>query len=185
MHSFTGRAAALAFLVSLLSGQEPSGWRDPSPHKIQFVTVNENVRLEVLDWGGSGRPMVLLSGGGGTAHIFDDFAPKLAKDYHIYGITRRGFGASSVPGSGYDADRLGDDVLEVIDSLKLAVPLLVGASLGGEELSSVGSPKPARISGLIYLDAAYPYAFDNGKGLRSSGDGRELPRDTPAPGCVG
>jgi pimeloyl-ACP methyl ester carboxylesterase len=121
--------------------------------------------------------MVLLSGLGGTAHIFDDFAPKLANDYHVYGITRRGFGASGAPASGYDADRLGDDVLEVIDSLKLAGPLLVGASLGGEELSSLGSRKPARVSGLIYLDAAYPYAFDNGKGPSL----KELLQGTPQP----
>jgi hypothetical protein len=39
--------------------------------------VQEGVRLEVLDWGGSGRPLVLLAGGGDTAHVFDDFAPKL------------------------------------------------------------------------------------------------------------
>jgi hypothetical protein len=29
---------------------------DESPHTVQFVTVDRNVKLEVLDWGGSGRP---------------------------------------------------------------------------------------------------------------------------------
>jgi pimeloyl-ACP methyl ester carboxylesterase len=150
--------------VAALFAQQSTLWHDPSPHKIRFVTVAENVRLEVLDWGGSGRPVVLLAGLGGTAHTFDEFAPKLASDYHVYGITRRGSGASSVPAAGYGADRLGDDVLEVLDSLKLDHLVLVGVSLGGEELSSVGSRYPGRISGLIYLDAAYSYAFDNGKG---------------------
>jgi pimeloyl-ACP methyl ester carboxylesterase len=126
--------------------------------------VEENVRLEVLDWGGSGPPVVLLPGGGNTAHVFDGFAPKLAVTYHVYGITRRGFGASSGPASGYEADRLGDDVLAVLDSLKLKRPVLVGHSLGGEELSSIGSRYSQHIAGLVYLDAAYQYAFDNGKG---------------------
>src|SRR5207249_6687009 len=92
--------------------QQPSteaGQRDESPHTVHFVTVDGNVKLEVLDWGGSGRALVLLAGLGDTAHVFDDFAPKLANTYHVYGITRRGFGASSVPDSGYSADRLGDD----------------------------------------------------------------------------
>ena len=88
-----------------------------SPHTVQFVTVDENVKLEVLDWGGSGRPVVLLAGLGSTAHVFDQFAPKLTATCHVYGITRRGFGGSSVPDSGYSADRLGDDVLAVVDSL--------------------------------------------------------------------
>jgi hypothetical protein len=32
--------------------QETTVWQDPSPHKVQFVTVDSDVRLEVLDWGG-------------------------------------------------------------------------------------------------------------------------------------
>ncbi len=47
----------------------------------------------------------------------------------------------------------------VIDALKLVRPILVGHSIAGEELSSVGSRHPERIAGLIYLDAAYSYAF--------------------------
>jgi pimeloyl-ACP methyl ester carboxylesterase len=55
-------------------------------------------------------------------------------------------------------------VLAVLDSLKLNNAVLVGHSLAGEELSSVGARYPKRIAGLVYLDAMYPYAFDNGKG---------------------
>jgi non-heme chloroperoxidase len=150
--------------AALLLAEEPGVWRDPSPHRIRVVRVERNVSLEVLDWGGSGRAMVLLSGLGGTAHSFDDFAPKLTGLGHVYAITRRGFGASSAPTSGYDADRLGDDVLAIMRSLEIVRPVLVGESLGGEELSSVGSRYPSRVAGLVYLDAAYPYAFDNGKG---------------------
>jgi pimeloyl-ACP methyl ester carboxylesterase len=134
-------------------------WNSTTAQTVRFVTVDKNVRLEVLDWGGSGRPLVLLAGLGDTAHVFDRFAPKLAHDYHVYGITRRGFGLSSLPADGYSADRLGDDVLAVIDTLKLDRPVLVGHSIGGEELSSVGSLHPEKIAGLVYLDAAYPYAY--------------------------
>jgi pimeloyl-ACP methyl ester carboxylesterase len=155
---------ALGVYETLVYSQEPSSWHDPSPHRGQFVTVEENVRLEVLDWGGVGPPIVLLAGGGHTAHVFDGFAPKLAEGFHVYGITRRGFGTSSAPASGYGADRLGDDVLAVLDFLKLTQPVLVGHSFAGEELSSVGSRYPKRVTGLVYLDAGYQYAFDNGQG---------------------
>ena len=69
-------------------------WKDPSSHVSRFIAVGQDVRLEVLDWGGAGRPLVLLPGGGNTAHVFDNFAPKLTSDFHVYGITRRGFGES-------------------------------------------------------------------------------------------
>ena len=155
-------SVAVLLLVSTtgcLCAQEHAPWRDPSPHSIQFISVDDNVKLEVLDWGGSGRPLVLLAGLGNTAHVFDDFAPKLTSAYHVVGITRRGYGASSVPDSGYSADRLGDDVLAVLDALKLDRPVLVGHSIAGEELSSVGARHPDRIAGLIYLDAAYSHAY--------------------------
>jgi non-heme chloroperoxidase len=135
---------------------------DSSPHTVQFVTVDKDVKLEVLDWGGAGRPLVFMAGGGRTAHDYDQFAPKFTERYHVYGITRRGFGASSKPAptaANYAADRLGDDVLAVIDALKLNRPVLVGHSLAGEELSSIGSRYPERVAGLIYLDAAYPWAY--------------------------
>src|SRR5262249_21637358 len=53
-----------------------TAWLDPSLHSVQFISVENNVKLEVLDWGGSGRAVVLLAGLGNTAHIFDKFAPK-------------------------------------------------------------------------------------------------------------
>lgn len=150
--------------VTALYSQEPVPWRDPSPHVSQFVTVDKDVRLEVLDWGGSGRPVVLLAGGGNTAHVFDEFAPKLTPNYHVYGITRRGFGASTYAPLENSADRLGEDVFAVIHSLKLDKPVLVGHSIAGTELSAVATLHPESIAGVIYLEAGYPYAFDNGKG---------------------
>lgn len=154
----------VALLVARLYARDSAEWKDPSPHVTRFVNVEKDVRIEVLDWGGSGSPIVLLAGGGDTAHVFDDFAPKLTADHHVYGLTRRGFGASGFSPVGYGADRLGDDVVAVMNALQLTKPVLVGHSLAGEELSSVGTRYPDRVAGLIYLEAAYPYAFDDGKG---------------------
>lgn len=135
---------------------------DSSPHRMRFVTVAAGLRLEVLDWGGRGPPLIFLAGLGNTAHVFDDFAPQFTAKHHVYGITRRGIGLSSAPPptyENYNANRLGDDVLAVIDVLKLDRPVLVGHSIAGVELSSIGTRHPEKVAGLIYLDAAYALAF--------------------------
>lgn len=62
-------------------------------------------------------------------------------------------------GGNYAPDRLGDDVLAVIDALKIDRPILAGHSIAGQELSSIGSRHPEKVAGLIYLEAAYGYAF--------------------------
>jgi pimeloyl-ACP methyl ester carboxylesterase len=154
----------LSLQAPLYSWQSASSWRDPSPHNVLLIPVDKDVRLEVLDWGGSGRPIILLAGGGNTAHVFDEFAPKLTANHHVYGITRRGFGASGFSASGSGVDRLRDDVLAVMDALKFERHVLVGHSIAGAELSAVATSYPDRVAGLVYLEAGYPYAFDNGKG---------------------
>ena len=64
---------SIAFFILSL---EASAQTDLSPHKVQFVTVEQGVQLEVLDWGGSGGPLIFLAGAGDTAHCFDGFAPQ-------------------------------------------------------------------------------------------------------------
>jgi non-heme chloroperoxidase len=158
------------FVLSLLSvvTLHAQGKIDSSSHTVQMIPVEKDVSLEVLDWGGTGRPLVLLTGLPDTAHVFDDFAPKLTAWYHVYGITRRGRGVSSKPepnATNYTADRLGEDVLAVIAALHLNKPVVAGHSIAGEELSYIGSHHPEKVAGLIYLEAGYPYAlYDQANG---------------------
>ena len=151
-------AGAVCCLLSLgFASLAHAGWRDPSPHRVSLIEVEKGVKLEVLDWGGSGRPVVLLAGLGNSAHVFDDFARKLAKEYRVFGITRRGYGESSVPENGYTSDRLADDVVAVIEALKLAKPVIIGHSIAGLELSSLGSRHADRVAGIVYLDAIFTW----------------------------
>jgi pimeloyl-ACP methyl ester carboxylesterase len=92
----------------------------------------------------------------GPPESFNDFAPELTTDHHVYGITRRGFGASDFSASQNPVDRLRDDVLAVIGALKLERSVLVGHSIAGAELRSVATSHPDRVAGLIYLEAGYP-----------------------------
>jgi pimeloyl-ACP methyl ester carboxylesterase len=161
MRSPLASAIALGIFLALAIAQAAiaADWHDPSPHKVQFVPVAENVRLEVLDWGGSGTPILLLAASGDTAHEFDDFAPKLTAHHHVYAITRRGYGASGFDPEKYGVDLLGDDVVAVMDALKIDRVILAGHSFAGAELSDVATRHPGRVTGLIYLEAAYSFGF--------------------------
>jgi non-heme chloroperoxidase len=154
VQNFLIRLLALTLVASAAGYAREPAWHDMSKHQVEFVTVEDGVKLEVLDWGGSGRPVVLLAGSGNTAHVYDDIAPKLTGFCHVYGITRRGYGTSSHTESGYSERRLAQDILQVLDSLKLVKPVLVGHSMAGEELTGLGNEHSDRLGGLIYLEAA-------------------------------
>lgn len=156
MKLYFAAAAAFALVLGLLPAAEQP---PPAPPSVQFVPVDVDVKLEVLYWGGKGPAVVMLAALGADAHEFDNFAPQLTDRYHVIGITRRGFGASSKPTAGYSNERLGQDVIAVLDALKIQRAVFVGHSIAGMELSSIGTRDPKRVYGLIYVEAAYAYAF--------------------------
>jgi non-heme chloroperoxidase len=135
-------------------------WRDSAPHEPSSVTVDDGVQLEVLDFGGTGSPVLLLPGLGATAHSFDELAPQLARQHRVIAMTRRGNGGSSRTDFGFDTPRLSQDVLKVMDAMRLDKVLLVGHSVAGDELTWLGGHHPERIAGLVYLDAAYDRSAD-------------------------
>jgi non-heme chloroperoxidase len=136
-------------------------WKDPSSHVVKSVTVENDVQLEVLDWGGSGSPLVLLAGLGDTAHVFDDFAPALIARHRVLAITRRAHGRSSAPPTGYGSARLAEDVVRVIDAMGVRRPIVIGHSFAGEEMHVLGARYPEKIAGVVYLDAAFNRGDDS------------------------
>lgn len=127
--------------------------RDRSPHQVRWVTVDSSVRLEVLDWGGSGPPLVLLACYLST-HVYDEFAPKLTDQFHVYGITRRGIGASDRPSTGYSVPQSANDLFDVFSSLNIQQAMLVGHSCAGQVLTMFGAEHADRLTALAYLDGA-------------------------------
>ena len=140
-------------VLALGFNSQPGAWRDPSQHQVRWVTVDSSVQLEVLEWGGSGPPVVLLACYL-SAHMYDEFAPKLTNQFHVHGITRRGIGASDKPDTGYAVQRSANDVLEVVNSLNVQKFLLVGHSCAGQILTVFAAQHSDRLLGLVYLDGA-------------------------------
>jgi non-heme chloroperoxidase len=138
-------------------GNVATPWADASPHVARMVQVAPGMVLEVLDWGGTGAPLVFLAGGGHSAHMYDGFAPRFAPRFRVLAITRRGVGASANPLTGYDSASLAADIVAVLDSLGLSQATFVAHSFGGSELNMLATRYPARVERLVYLDAAFDY----------------------------
>lgn len=150
LFAFGGLMIALSLTIA---GQ--AEWKDPARHVARLVAVEPGVTLEVLDWGGSGAPVLLLAGHGDTGHVFDEFAPELSKRFRILAVTRRGFGASSQPEQGYDLTRLVQDIARIAEMLKLKPVHLIGHSIAGDEMTRLARTHPEMVGRLVYLDAAY------------------------------
>ncbi len=111
------------------------------------------IRLHYMDWGGRGRPLVLLAGLGGTAHLFRGLAPRLAERFRVVGLTRRGHGRSGRPGSGYDLETLVGDIGNFLDAQEIGRAVLVGHSFAGLEMPLFAIRHPERVEAIVFLDA--------------------------------
>ncbi len=158
MQLFTLGVAALMALAAPSAPRaadfKPAGCVDTTPHKVRMVRVAPGVELEVIDWGGTGKPMVLLTGLGDNAHVYDQFAYQFTDYFHVYGITRRGFLPSSQPRDGYDVPTRVRDDIAVLDALGIKKAVFAGHSLAGSELSRLGADYKERVDKLVYLDAS-------------------------------
>jgi pimeloyl-ACP methyl ester carboxylesterase len=126
---------------------------NPEPHH-RFVVV-DGLRLHALDWGGDGRPIVLLHGVGGHARMWTWTASALAELGRPVALDMRGFGDSqwSAAGAYTTDDHLGD-LEAVTDRLGFDAFDLVGFSWGGLVAMAFASRHPDRVRRLALIDIA-------------------------------
>jgi 3-oxoadipate enol-lactonase len=115
----------------------------------------DGVRLHVQDSGpGSGPPVLLLSGLGMSTQAWDPVARRLHDGgRRVLRLETRGHGRSDAPVSGYRLADLTDDVLAVLDALRVPRAHLVGHSLGGMVATQVALARPDRVAGVALLGA--------------------------------
>ena len=77
----------------------------------KWVQVN-GLNLHYLDWGGdtTKKPLILMHGIGGHAHMFDEFVPHMTDRWHVISLDARGCGDSDWSSGGYSTQAFASDV---------------------------------------------------------------------------
>lgn len=118
--------------------------------------IDTGAQLHYLDVG-QGEPLILLHGLLGTASLhFSRVIHWLQTDYHLYGLTLRGYGESSpkprdFPLGFYRRDA--EDVLAFMDALQLESAHILGYSDGGETALAAAGMQPERFRSVAVIGA--------------------------------
>ena len=125
--------------------------------KAEYISVETNVRLHVTD-AGEGRPIVLIPGWPLSDEMYEyQYNDFINKNFHVIGITLRGFGKSDKPYGKYDYDVHAEDILTILSDLEVNDAVLVGFSMGGAiAIRVVSLDHETRISKLVLCGAAAP-----------------------------
>lgn len=146
----------------------------------QYLTTG-TARLRYRDIG-RGEPVVLLHGYTQRLELISELADSLARDFRVIVPDQRGFGESSKFSDPRMFGRvMGDDVIALMDTLRLPRAHLVGHSMGALVAANVAVRFPERIrtaaliAGPFYPDSAafasmagpWVTALTRGEGLRA------------------
>lgn len=143
-------------LLTLGACRKSATWSDPSPHKSSFVTGN-GIRINYLDWGGSGPTIILIHGYADNPHVFDDLAPAFTERFRVIAYAQRGHGDSEAK-EPYDTTTLTEDLRGFMDNLGIAKANLAGWSMAGNEITAMAGAHPERIDHMVYLEGAYDWS---------------------------
>jgi len=110
------------------------------------------VPVHHLVTGPEGAPVVVLSNSlGSTWAMWDANLAALEKRFRVVRYDTRGHGSSPVPAGPHDLDDLTDDVVRLLDDLRVERAHFVGLSLGGMTGMRLAAREPDRVARLVVL----------------------------------
>ena len=124
------------------------------------VAVGGGVELEVARWSPSaevvGPVFVLVHGLASNLRLWDGVGASLAgRGYPAVALDQRGHGLSDKPDAGYDFATVTADLAEVITSLGLDRPVVVGQSWGGNVVLELAARHPSLVRGVACVDGGW------------------------------
>jgi len=126
----------------------------PRGLKVSNYTVRVNgLNLHVVDYGGSGEPVICVHGLTLNARLWDQMAERLVDRYHVIAFDVRGRGESDGPLEGYyDIKQYAEDASALCSELGIEKPVFMGHSMGASTGVFFANMYPARLSRLVLVD---------------------------------
>jgi len=141
-------ALALLILPTISQAQTIPGTEN------RFFTTSDNVRLHYLESGPHNAPtIVFVPGWTMPAWIFGPQIKYFSRRYHVIAFDPRGQGESDIAADGYNQDRRGQDIAELLQTIGPRQVVIVGWSLGVlDTLAFIHNSGDAKIAGLVLID---------------------------------
>jgi pimeloyl-ACP methyl ester carboxylesterase len=109
---------------------------------LEHHSLADSTRI-ALRASGSGAPLLLIHGITEDHRVWDEFVPELERDHRVIRVDLPGHGESSALPT-YSAGALTAPIAELVQSLGLERPRVIGHSLGGVVATLLGALVPVR-----------------------------------------
>ena len=118
--------------------------------------VDLNGPVHYLDFGGSGTPLLMVHGLGGSALNWMDVGPEIAREHHAIAVDLAGFGQTPLFNRSAAVGANAEIVHSVIENVIGEPVILVGNSMGGHIAVLEAAAHPKWVTALVLVDPAIP-----------------------------
>lgn len=134
---------------------------DITPSREHFMQLG-SLRMRCLEWGrADAPPLVLLHGGGQTAHTWDAFCLAASGRFRCLALDQRGHGDSDWSASGqYGFADHAADIAALVETLALHKPIVMGMSMGGINAIAYAAEHPQALRALVCVDIGPEAQFE-------------------------
>jgi 2-hydroxy-6-oxonona-2,4-dienedioate hydrolase len=131
----------------------------------QYLQVGK-LRIRYVD-SGSGEPVLLMHGLGGSIESWMNNIVELAKSFRVIAVDLPGFGLSDKPKMSYTIKFYKEFVVQFLKQLQLGQVSIVGSSLGGHVAAEVAIYHPSIVRRLVLTSpaGALPRSFKGSPAL--------------------
>ena len=118
---------------------------------MQTIVNNWNINYEVM---GEGNPVVLLHGWLTDIETMRPLAESLKNNFKVYLVDIVGFGKSDLPDKPLNTDDFGNFLKELLKSLEIEKPILIGHSNGGRIIINAVGRELVDPRKIVLIDSA-------------------------------
>ena len=119
------------------------------------ICETNGIYIHYTRTGRNSLPVILLHGLTANGICWTALARDLEGEYDVIMPDARGHGKSSVPNNRYRYEDHAKDVVDLIKTLRLPSPILIGHSMGGMIATVVAGRNPKLLRGLILADPSF------------------------------
>lgn len=98
---------------------------------------------------GDGEPLVLISGLGASAVVWEPIIPIFSRDYKVIVFDNRGVGRTDAPVMTYSMEMMADDISGLLEKIGIKQAIIYGTSMGGAVAQFFAIRHPQKVIKLI------------------------------------
>lgn len=123
---------------------------------MRHKTANLDGPVHYIDFGGEGKPLLMVHGLGGNALNWMSVGPEIAKDYHAYALDLAGFGQTPLFDRSAAVGANAELVHSFIEKVIGEPVMIMGNSMGGHIAILEAADHPSSVSAMVLVDPAIP-----------------------------